>query len=112
MQNYSLNNNQNSDHPKSPNTIIPLYIDNAINKSENGPTNSSCCLWFLCWCINIGNNIFEKTKQKIQRKSLEKERIKINQELDAFNPVIFYNNDYIDSPDDDKKNDINIVTSI
>ena len=112
MQNNSLNNNQNSDDPSPPNTIIPLYIDNAINKSEKEPIESNCCLWLCCWCINIGNNIFEQAKQKIKYKSLEKERIKINQELDVFNPVIFYNNDYIDSKDDNNKNDNKMITYI
>ena len=97
MKNNALspnNNNKiikkNSYHTKSSHTRIPLYIDSAINNSGPEHTGSNCCLWFCCWCMSICDSLIEKATEKRRQKRLDKDLIKIDKELDAFNPVIFY----------------------
>ena len=88
--NNDIKNKKNSYHAKSSHTRIPLDIDSAIN--NNGPerTDSNCCLWFCCWCMSICDSLIEKATEKRRQKRLDKDLIKIDKELDAFNPVIFY----------------------
>ena len=88
--NNDIKNKKNSYHDKSSHTTIPLDIDSAIN--DNGPerTESNCCLWFCCWCMSICDSLIEKATERRRQKRLDKDLIKIDKELDAFNPVIFY----------------------